>query len=109
MESLKRFVGKEIKIKTQKELEDLIKKYGFKYAYLPENLEDFDELELVFDYTSSQNFHFTLTFFKRNIQRIMLVKIDKDNPEKIEPPTEEEIKTFLDKYGEKIIKFLEEL
>ncbi|MCD6549062.1 MAG: hypothetical protein OD816_000963 [Thermodesulfobacterium sp.] len=109
MESLKKFIGKEIKVKTQKELEDLIKKYDFKYAYLPEDLEDFDELELVFDYTSSQDFHFTLTLFKKNIQRMMLVKIDKDNPEKIEPPTEEEIKIFLDKYGERITDFLEKL
>ncbi len=109
MEALKKFVGKKLKSKNQKEIENLINNFKFKYDYLPEDLEGFDELDLVFECSSSQDFHFILAIFKGEIQRMMLVKADKENPEKIEAPTEEEVRKFLEEYGKELEKFLEEL
>jgi hypothetical protein len=109
MEELKKFTGKEIKVNTPEELEELLKKLSIKYSHLPESLEEFDELELVFDYTDEKDFYFCVTFFQKKIQRMMLIKVDKKEPENIEPPTEDEVKAFYEKYGEKVVEFLEKV
>ncbi|NPA39767.1 MAG: hypothetical protein GXO57_04935 [Thermodesulfobacteria bacterium] len=108
MEELKKFDKKKIQ-KSSSEVKEVLNEVGLNASHIPENFEEFDELELKFDLDEKFDFCFCITIFNNEIQRMMLIKVEKNNPDSIQPPNEEDLKTFKSKYIPKLVQFLEQI
>ncbi len=109
MERLKRFDGRALKVTTPSELKEVLEKEGLKAHHIPEDLEEFDEIEIRFKKEDGKELCFGITIFNKKIQRMMLVKLDPKDPDKVEAPSEEDLKIFSELYIEKLISFLEKV
>jgi len=108
MEELKNYDKAKI-TKSTEELKKLLEKHGLKASHFPESLEDFDELELRFELNGDFDLCFCITIFNREVQRMMLVKVSKREPDRVLPPEEKDLTEFKDKYLSKVLSFLKEV
>jgi len=103
MEKFKKFIGKTFKLEIIKN-SDFLKSCSLVCQSIPEKIEEFDELEFLID-----NIVMCVAVLEGKIKRIMLIKVDPQNPDDCSPLTNEELSIFLKKNEEKLIKFFENI
>jgi hypothetical protein len=103
MEKFKKFIGKPLRLENIKE-PNFLKNYSFLCQSIPEKIEEFGELEFLID-----NIVLCVAVLEGKIKRIMLVKVNQDNPDECSPLTKEEISIFLEKNEEKLLRFFENI
>jgi len=103
MEKLKKFIGKSFKLENIK-APDFLKNYSLSCQSIPERIEEFDELEFLIDHIVM-----CVAILEGKIKRIMLVKVNPENPDECNPLTKEELANFLEKNEEKLIRFFENI
>lgn len=108
MEELKKFEKKKIQ-KNPSEVKSVLSKLNLMASHIPDSFEEFDELELRFELDEAFEYCFCITIFNNEIQRMMLIKTDKNNPDVVQPPTDEDLNIFKEKYLPKLIQFLEKI
>ncbi len=100
MERFKIFIGKDVNFEKLKDIE-LYEKYGFKCQNIPENFEEFEEIELLLD-----NFVLCIAILNGKVKRIMFTKITED-PDVCYPLSKEELENLLQNRGESLVQFFE--
>jgi len=98
MEKFKKFIGKPFKLENIKE-PDFLKSYSLSCQSIPEKIEEFEELEFLID-----DIVMCVAVLKGKIKRIMLVKVNQENPDECSPLTKEELSIFLERNEKKTYK-----
>jgi hypothetical protein len=103
MEKFKKFIGKPFKLENIKE-PGFLKSYSLSCQSIPEKIEEFEELEFLID-----DIVMCVAVLEGKIKRIMLVKVNQENPDECSPLTKEELSIFLERNEKKLIKFFENI
>jgi len=103
MEKIKKFIGKPFKLETIKN-SDFLKSCSLACQSIPEKIEEFEELEFLIN-----DIVMCVAVLEGKIKRIMLVKVNPENPDDCSPLTKEELESFLTKNEEKLLKFFENI
>uniref|UniRef100_A0A7C4AJQ1 Uncharacterized protein n=1 Tax=Thermodesulfovibrio aggregans TaxID=86166 RepID=A0A7C4AJQ1_9BACT len=103
MEKFKKFIGKPFKLENIKD-SDFLKSYSLSCQSIPEKIEEFEELEFFID-----NIVMCVAILEGKIKRIMLVKVNPENPDECSPLTKEELSIFLEKNENKLVRFFENI
>lgn len=103
MEKFKSFIGKQINFEKLKNLDNL-GKYCLQCQRIPENLDEFEEMEFLIN-----DFVMCVAVLEGKIKRIMFVKVNKEDPDACSPLTKEELNNLLNKHGDTLVKFFENI
>lgn len=101
MDKFKKFIGKVFKFDALKN-SDFLNNLSIRCQYLPEQIEEFDEVIFLLD-----NIAICVAILEGKVKRIMLVKVDENNPDECSPLTKEELESFLRNNEDKLLKFFE--
>lgn len=103
MEKFKKFIGAKVnpeKLKDMKLLNDCC----LCCNSIPESIDEFEEIEYSID-----DIMMCVAILEGKIKRIMLVKVDKSDPDSCSPLTSEELSDFLSRNEENLLKFFENI
>lgn len=103
MEKFKKFIGKPFKLEYIQNPE-FLKNLSICCQNIPEEIEEFEEIEFLID-----DIIMCVAVLNGKIKRIMLVKVNKENPDECSPLTKEELEQFLKNNEEKLLKFFENI
>ncbi len=104
MHQFKNFLNKKINIEKLKDA-DKLNTFGVAVRYLPEFIEEFDEIEFGAELKNGQIIAFPITIEKFAISRMLFGKPKDENPEILLPLTEKEFQEFLEEKEKDIMDF----
>lgn len=106
MERFRTYIGKTVDLAKLKEA---IREpeYGLTGRYIPDPPEDFDEFELVTDWSGHKDVAFMITVEIMRIKRMFFGLVSSDNPDLVKALSAGELKELLDKKGHLFIGFLD--
>lgn len=103
MEKFKKFIGRTFKLENIKN-PVFLKNFSLSCQNIPEKIEEFEEIEFLID-----NIVMCVAVLEGKIKRIMLVKVNPENPDECSPLTKDELTLFLEKNESTLIKFFENI
>lgn len=106
MERFRKYVDRELQLENVKN-EAVLEQYGVVCTYLPDPLEDFDELEFRTDFQGKNDIVFIVSVELGKVKRILFSAADQENPELISSLSQSQLKEFLDKHGERMTEFFD--
>ena len=107
MQRFKKYIGKDFILGKVRSSEAL-RLSGFTCDSLPDAIGDFDELEFVSD-LNGQALLMCVAVLTGKVKRIMFVVSNTDEPDDVRPLSEAELKAFLDRWGNQIANFFEDV
>ena len=106
MVRFRKYIDRELKSENVKDAREL-DAYGVTCTYLPDPIEDFDELEFRTEYNGKNNIVITITLELGKIKRAMFSVADEVNPDIVRALTESQLEGFLSNKGEKLLGFFD--
>jgi len=106
MVRFRKYMDRELDPKNVEDAKQL-ETYGVICTYLPDPIEDFDELEFRTDFNGQNNIVITATLELGKIKRIMFSVSDEENPDIVRALTGAQIDNFLSNKGEDLVEFFE--
>lgn len=108
MDRFKRYMGREVNLDNVKNGSRL-GGFGVKCTYLPDPLEDFDEIEFRTGFGGQDNIVVTITLEQGKIKRVMFSEADEKNPDVIKGLSEPRLAGFLAVEGARLAGFFDYL
>lgn len=106
MVRFRKYMDREHNLKNVKDTKQLAA-YGITCTYLPDPIEDFDELEFRTDFGGQNNIVIMVTLELGKIKRVMFSVADEGNPDIIRALTESQLESFLSNKGENLVEFFD--
>lgn len=108
MKRFQKFIGKGLSLERVKEF-DRLKVFGIECTYLPDPLEDIDELEFRSDFNGKDKVVITVATELGQIKRIIFGMADEKNPDVIRSLERYQLEDFLSRKEPQLIKFFEHI
>ena len=109
MKRLRKFIGKAVNHDVAKD-DKLLSSLGVEGRYVPEELEDFDEMEFGLGRSGERSIIFTLVLEHGKLQRVSLGYIpDGGGEDNFHAFSETELAAVLDERGEILVNFFEKI
>ena len=105
MKRLQRFLGRAVDLEAARDA-DLLGRLGIEARYLPEALEDFDEMELGLGLVGDRTVIFTLVLEKGRLGRISLGYVLDPQDDDMRAFSESELAAVMDERGEALLAFV---
>lgn len=106
MVRFRKYMDRDLNPKNAEDAKQL-EKYGVTCTYLPDPIEDFDELEFRTDFNGQNDLVITATLELGKIKRIMFSVADAENPDIVRALTGSQLEKFLSNKGENLVGFFE--
>ncbi|MFZ5633801.1 MAG: hypothetical protein ACOY40_13245 [Bacillota bacterium] len=106
MERFRKYMGREVNLENVKN-DSRLGAFGVACAYLPDPLEDFDEIEFRTNFGGQGNIVVTVTLETGKIKRVMFSEADEKNPDVIRSLTESRLAEFLAGKGAQLAGFFD--
>lgn len=106
MQRFRRYIDKNLNTENVKNSSQL-DAFGITCRYLPDPLENFDELEFTTDLGGQENVLIGVAVQSGKIKRIMFSPMDPKDPDIVRGLTEFQIKDFLGQKGDQLVSFFE--
>ena len=106
MKRFRRFLKKSLDLERVRD-EKALSSMGITVRYAPDSPDDFDEFEFGLDYKRKEDVAFLVAIEKGQIARMLFGKTVKDNPDMLNPMTDEELSELLESRGEMLERFFE--
>ena len=107
MQRFKKYIGRDFLLDKVKDSEAL-SLTGFICDCLPDSIGDFDELEFLSEW-DGKRLLMCLAVLTGKVKRIMFIVTNSDDPDDVRPLSEVELKDFLDRKGEQLVTFFEDI
>ncbi len=106
MERFRKYIDRELKIGNVKNAE-LLEFHGVICTYLPDPIEEFDELEFRTSFQAENDLVVTIAVEMGKIKRVMFSAAKEEDPDDTRSLTEPEMVHILSARGEHLASFLE--
>lgn len=107
MERFKKYLGKEVNLEKAKT--DQLEAYQVVCTYLPDQPEDFDELEFRTGFGGENNIVLTVTLELGKIKRVMFSEADENDPDLIRSLSASRLREILSEKDKQLTGFFEHI
>lgn len=108
MQRFKPFLNQPVNLAKARE-EAALARLGIAASYLPEQLEEFDEMEFRTSWQGEQEVVLTIATEMGSIKRVMFGLADRQNPELVRSMQQEQLTALLADKGEQLLAFFEHI